>query len=200
LPDNISSDLLARRPDLMAQICRVEAAAKEIGAAKADFYPNVNLSAFAGLESLAFSNLFRDSKTGSLMPAIHLPIFTGGRLRANLRSKVAAFNQAVYAYNDLVLTAAKEVADQIVTVGAIIDGLSQQVDAYEDTAAQYDLLFLRYDKGIDNYLTVLDGENDVLQQRFLLVGQYMDHLSSILNLIKRLGGGYISGPVMVEVP
>ena len=200
LPENISSDLLARRPDLMAQICRVEAAAKEIGAAKADFYPNVNLSAFGGLESLAFSNLFRDSKTGGLMPAIHLPIFTGGRLRANLRSKVAAFNQAVYAYNDLVLTAAKEVADQIVIVGAIIDGLSQQVDAYEDTAAQYDLLFLRYDKGIDNYLTVLDSENDVLQQRFLLVGQYIDHLSSILHLIKRLGGGYISRPVSVEVP
>jgi NodT family efflux transporter outer membrane factor (OMF) lipoprotein len=196
LPKNISSDLLARRPDLMAQICRVESAAKQIGAAQADFYPSVNLSAMGGLESLQFSNLFRDSKTGGLMPAIHLPIFTGGRLRANLRSKVAAFNEAVYAYNDLVLTAAKEVADQIVTVGSVIEGLEEQKYAFEDTFAQYELLFSRYAKGLDNYLTVLDSEEDVLQQRFLLVGQYMDHLNSILNLIKRLGGGYMS----VQIP
>jgi len=200
LPDNISSDLLARRPDLMAQICRVEAAAKEIGAAKADFYPNINLSAFGGLESLVFSNLFRDSKTGGLAPAIHLPIFTGGRLRANLRSKVAAFNQAVYAYNNLVLSAAKEVADKIVTVSAIIDGYAQQIDAFRDTAGQYNLLFSRYAKGLDNYLSVLNSQEEVLQQRFLLVGLYTDHLTSVLNLIKTLGGGYISHIDPVEVP
>ena len=126
------------------------------------------------------------------MPAIHLPLFTGGRLRANLRSKTAAFNEAVYAYNDLVLTAAKEVADQIVTVGAVIEGFKEQQYAFEDTFAQYELLFSRYVKGIDNYLTVLNSEEDVLQQRFLLVGLYMDHLNSVLNLIKRLGGGYVS--------
>lgn len=200
LPENISSDLLARRPDLMAQIYRVTAAAKEIGAAKADFYPDVNLSAFGGLESLSFGNLFRDSKMGGLSPAIHLPIFTGGRLRANLRSKVAAFNEAVFSYNDLVLTAAKEVADRIVAVAAVIDGLSEQIDAYKDTSAQFDLLFSRYDKGIDNYLTVLQSEEDVLQQRFLLVGQYTDHLNSILNLIKSLGGGFAMRVPAVEVP
>ncbi len=184
----------------MAQICRVEAAAKEIGAAKADFYPNINLSAFGGLESLVFSNLFRDSKTGGLAPAIHLPIFTGGRLRANLRSKVAAFNQAVYAYNNLVLSAAKEVADKIVTVSAIIDGYAQQIDAFRDTAGQYNLLFSRYAKGLDNYLSVLNSQEEVLQQRFLLVGLYTDHLTSVLNLIKTLGGGYISHIDPVEVP
>lgn len=200
LPDDISSDLLARRPDLMAQIFRVESAAKEIGAAKADFYPNVNLSAFAGLESLSFGNLFRDSKTGGLSPAIHLPIFTGGRLKANLRSKVAAFNQAVYAYNDLVLSAAKEVADRIVTVRAVIDGWAQQNAAYRDTTAQYELQFLRYDTGLDNYLSVLNSEENVLQQRFLLVGLYMDHLNSILNLIKSLGGGYTARLPIVEIP
>lgn len=126
------------------------------------------------------------------MPAIHLPIFTGGRLRANLRSKVAAFNEAVYVYNDLVLTAAKEVADQIVTVGSVIEGFKEQKFAFEDTFSQYELLFSRYVKGIDNYLNVLDSEEDVLQQRFLLVGLYMDHLNSVLTLIKRLGGGYVS--------
>lgn len=192
LPPNISSDLLARRPDLMAQIWRVEAAAKEIGAAQADFYPNVNLSAFGGLESLGFGNLFRDSKMGGLAPAVHLPIFTGGRLRANLRSKVAAFNQAVYAYNDLVLSAAKEVADQIITVQAILDGYSKQILAFEDTEAEHGLYYVRYAQGLSNYLTVLNSKEAVLEQRFLLVAQYTDHLSSILTLIKRLGGGYLA--------
>lgn len=190
LPQNISSDLLARRPDLMAQVWRVEAAAQEIGAAKADFYPNVNLSAFAGLESLAFSNLFRDSKTGALNPAIHLPIFTGGRLQANLHSKVAAFNEAVYTYNDMVLMAAKEVADQIVSVQAVIEGYQQKFTSVQDVSSQYDLQFARYMGGIDNLFTVLNKQETVLEQRLLLIGMYLDHLSSILNLIKKLGGGF----------
>ena len=96
IPAHLSCNLLARRPDITAQIWRVESAAKEIGAAKADFYPNVNLGAFAGLESLEFSNLFKiGSRMGGLVPAINLPIFTAGRLRANLQSKVATFNEAV---------------------------------------------------------------------------------------------------------
>ena len=79
LPDNLSTDLLARRPDLAAQIWRVESAAKEIGAAKADFYPRVNLFAYAQLESLAFNQLLKtSSKQGGLAPAVHLPIFMGG--------------------------------------------------------------------------------------------------------------------------
>jgi NodT family efflux transporter outer membrane factor (OMF) lipoprotein len=192
LPENISSDLLARRPDLMAQIWRVEAAAKDIGAARADFYPDVNLLAFAGLEALSFGNLFRDSKTGGLSPAIHLPIFTGGRLRANLRSKVAAFNQAMYAYNDLMLRAVKEVADAIVTVQTVNDAYTEQRIAFKDTAMQYALQFSRYMKGRDNFLSVLDREEEVLQQRFLLTGLQLDHLNSVLSLIKGLGGGYVS--------
>jgi NodT family efflux transporter outer membrane factor (OMF) lipoprotein len=190
LPDNISSDLLARRPDLMARIWRVEAAAQEIGVAKADFYPNVSLGAFGGLESLAFGNLFRDSKMGGVTPAIHLPIYTGGRLEAQLRSKVAGFNEAVNAYNDLVLSAAKEVADQIVTVTALLDGYAQQEGSFNATANQYNLLFARYEIGIDDFLSVLRMQDDVLQQRFILVGLYHDHLQSVLKLIQSLGGGY----------
>jgi len=200
LPDNISSDLLARRPDLMAQLWRVEAAAQEIGAAKADFYPNVSLGAFGGLESLSFGNLFRDSKTGGLTPAIHLPIYTGGRLEAQLRSKVAGFNEAVSAYNDLVLSAAKEVADQIVSVTAVLDGYAEQEGVFNDTANQYDLLFARYETGIDDYLSVLRMQDDVLQQRFLLVGLYHDHLQALLKLIQSLGGGYHATKIPMGKP
>lgn len=194
LPENISSDLIAHRPDLMAQLSRVEAAAQEIGAAKADFYPNVNLAAFGGLESLSFGNLFRDSKTGGLAPAIHLPIFTGGRLQAQLRSKVAAFNEAVYAYNNLILSAAKEVADQIVSVTALLDGYKEQQDSFKNTQEQYGLHFARYTKGIDDFLSVLQIQDDLLQQRFVLAGLYHDHLQTLLKLIQSLGGGFLKNP------
>ncbi|MBI3236250.1 MAG: TolC family protein, partial [Chlamydiales bacterium] len=115
LPGQLSIDLLARRPDLQALIWKVESAGKEIGIAKTEFYPNINLSLFAGLESLAFGDLFKwVSRTGGVEPALHLPIFTAGRLRANLRSKVAFYNETVFSYNALLLKAVQEVADRLV--------------------------------------------------------------------------------------
>ena len=88
LPSNLSIDLLSRRPDLMTQIWRVESLGHEVGAAKADFFPDINLRGFAGLESVLYSTLFQgNSKTQGLQPAIHLPIFTAGAIRANIRAK-----------------------------------------------------------------------------------------------------------------
>lgn len=191
LPSNLSIDLLARRPDLQAQIWRVESAAKEIGIAKADFYPNVNLSAFAGLESLAFNDFFKwSSHTGGLEPALHLPIFTGGKLRANLRSKVASYNEAVFSYNDLLLRAAKEVADQLILLQTKNGELDMQMATVRATLDQYRLKELRFAKGINDYLTVLDMEEEVLNQRLSLVNLQRDHLLAVLQMVKAFGGGY----------
>jgi NodT family efflux transporter outer membrane factor (OMF) lipoprotein len=191
IPSNLSSDLLARRPDLTAQIWRVEGAAKEIGAAKADFYPRVNLMAFAELESLSFNKLLTiSSKQGGLVPAVHLPIFTGGKLTANLKSKVSAFNEETYRYNEMLLNAAKEVADQITIVTATFDALNRQINSLETAEEQFDLQLKRYQMGIDNFLDVLDEEENVLTQRYLLFGLERDYLLASLTLIKALGGGY----------
>ncbi len=191
LPTDLSIDLLARRPDLQAQIWRVESAAQELGVAKAEFYPNVNLSAFAGLESLAFKNLFHwSSHKGGLEPAIHLPIFTGGKLRANLRSKVAGYNEAVFAYNDLLLHAAKDVADQLVLLRTKYLELNIQISTLDVAIDQYRLKQLQFEKGISNYLTVLDREEDVLNQRLSTVNVRRDYLLAVLKVIKAFGGGY----------
>lgn len=191
LPVDLSIDLLARRPDLQAQIWRVESAAKEIGVAKAEFYPNVNLSAFAGLESLAFNDFFNwSSHMGGLEPALHLPIFTGGRLRANLRSKVACYNEAVFAYNDLLLQAAKDVADQLVLLRTKYLELDIQISTLDVAIDQYRLKQLRFEKGISNYLTVLDTEEEVLNQRLSTVNLRRDYLLAVLKVIKAFGGGY----------
>ncbi len=191
LPENLSIDLLVRRPDLQAQIWKVESAAKEIGVAKADFYPNINLTAFAGLESLAFNDFFKwSSHTGALEPALHLPIFTGGKLRANLRSKVASYNEAVFGYNDLLLQAAKEVADQLIFLQTKNEELKLQIETVEAVYNQYHLSKLRFEKGINNYLNVLDVKDDLLNQELSLVNLRKDHLIAVLQLIKAFGGGY----------
>jgi NodT family efflux transporter outer membrane factor (OMF) lipoprotein len=193
IPPDLSSDLLARRPDLTAQIWRVEAAARDIGAAKADFYPRVNLMAFAELESLVFNKLLKiSSRQGGLVPAVHLPIFTGGRLTANLKEKVAAFNEETYRYNEMILNAAREVADQIVTLTATFDALSQQINSLETADDQFAVQFQRYHHGVDNFLKVLDKEENLLNQRYLLFGFERDYLLAALTLIKALGGGYHS--------
>lgn len=191
IPSDLSSDLLARRPDLTAQIWRVEAAAKDIGAAKADFYPRVNLMAFAQLESLSFNKLFNfGSRQGGLVPAVHLPIFTGGKLSANLKEKVALFNQETYHYNELLLNAAKEVADQITTLCSTYDTLSVQINSVGVFEDQLALQNSRYKKGVDNFLSVITKEDSLLSQQYDLLGYERDYLLSVLKMIKALGGGY----------
>ena len=100
LPPNLSADLLGRRPDLTAARWRAEAAAKRIGEAKARFYPDVNLSAYIGRQSLGLGEFFASgSGIGEIAPALSLPIFDAGRLRANLAAKRADYDEAVATYD-----------------------------------------------------------------------------------------------------
>lgn len=191
LPRNLAIDLLARRPDVVASGWRVEAAAKQIGAAKADFYPRVNLMAFAGLESLHFSNLFNWSSTmGGLEPAIYLPIFTAGRLKASLREKAAAFNAAIYDYNHLLLHAATEVANQVTSLIATKENVCKQKRVVELANKQHQLFQWRSEIGVDNELIVLQQEDKLLAQAYQLTNLQQNHLLSVVNLVKALGGGY----------
>lgn len=193
LPDNLSLDLLARRPDLMAQIWRVEALANEVGAAKADFYPNINLTAFAGLESIAYHLLLKSHSTNAgLQPAIHLPIFTAGAIRANIRAKKAQFDEAVFEYNNLLLQSAGEVADLIVLARSIFEQKQDQQQIVDAAKARYELTALRAQKGLDNLLTQLYMREELIQKQLddvsLLYSQYL----AAVKLIKALGGGYQS--------
>ncbi len=193
LPDDLSVDLLARRPDLMAQIWRVEALAHEVGAAKADFYPNINLTGFLGLESIAYSLLMKSaSKTAGLQPAIHLPIFTAGAIRANVRAKKALFDQAVFDYNNLLLRSAGEVADLLVLAQSVFAQKKDQTRIVEAAKLRYDLISLRRQSGLDNLLSPYYIEEELILRELedvtLLYNQYL----AAIKLIKALGGGYLS--------
>jgi outer membrane protein TolC len=193
IPANLSVDLLSRRPDLMAQIWRVEALANEVGAAKADFYPNINLKAFVGLESVAYHLLFKShSKTAALQPAIHLPIFTAGAIRANIRAKKALFDEAVFEYNNLLLRSAAEVADLLVLAKSIFLKKSDQDLIVEAAKARYDLTALRQLSGLDSLLSQYYAQEELIFKQLdnvsLLYSQYL----AAIKLIKALGGGYRS--------
>ncbi|MCX6991456.1 MAG: efflux transporter outer membrane subunit [Chlamydiae bacterium] len=191
LPENLGADLLARRADLMAMIWRAEAASEEIGVAKTDFYPNINLTALAGVESLQFPTLFSwSSRTGALQPAIHLPIFTAGKLKANLSSKIAKFNEAVQSYNEGLLEATKEVATELSTLYSLYERLEMQ-SSIIDTRSQKQLLsHMRFTSGIDNYERFLGAHQELISEELSKVTLENYRLLSIVRLIKSLGGGY----------
>jgi NodT family efflux transporter outer membrane factor (OMF) lipoprotein len=191
LPENLGLDLLSRRPDLVAAIWRVEAYSHEVSAAITDFYPNINLKGLIGLQSFGFDKLFlASSKEAGLYPAIHLPIFTAGAIKANVKGRKAEFHSAVFDYNKLLLDSAKEVADYLSICQTVFDKLKSEEIILSSSKERFDLSLLRYDMGLDNRLEALTLESEwlnlELQNALLVYNQYL----AAIKLIKSLGGGY----------
>ncbi len=117
LPDNLPADLVSRRPDMVAARWRVDALTHDVKEAKAEFYPDINLSAAIGLDAFGFGRLLTAaSRTASAGPAIHLPIFDAGALRAQLKGRYADFDYAVATYNQTLVTALSDVATQLAQI------------------------------------------------------------------------------------
>jgi NodT family efflux transporter outer membrane factor (OMF) lipoprotein len=191
LPSNVPAELLGRRPDLTAQRWRIEAARSEIAAAKADFYPNVNLLAFVGLQSFGGAQLLNAaSRTLGVTPAVTLPIFDGGRLRGNLAGRNAEFDIAVEQYNQTLADAMRDVVDQLASLKSLDEQRTQQRAAFTTAREAYDLALLRYREGLGNYLEVLSAEQPLLVQEGLDADLRARELALSINLIRALGGGY----------
>ena len=191
LQANIPADLLGRRADIAAARWRVEAATSDVANAKTQFYPNVNLTAFVGFQSLGFGKLLKSgSEQWGVGPAIHLPIFEGGRLRANLRGKAADQDAAIESYNATVLDAVRDAADQVSSAQSIARQQAQQREAQAAAEGAYDIAVQRYRAGLGNYLNVLTAETAVLAQRRLAVDLAARALDTQVGLARALGGGW----------
>jgi NodT family efflux transporter outer membrane factor (OMF) lipoprotein len=191
LPQGLPADLIGRRADLVAQRWRVEAAQKDVDVARAQFYPNINLVAFAGLSSLGLDSFVKaGSQTYGIGPAIRLPIFDGGRLRANLSAKNADVDAAIDGYNAALLRALREVADEVSTLQSLERQQFSQDDALKSAEQAFDLSVQRYQNGLGNYLVVLTAETNVLAQRRAASDLKARHLSAEASLARALGGGY----------
>jgi len=191
IPSTLPADLLGRRPDVAAARWRVEAATQDVAVAKAQFYPNVNLTAFLGLSSIGLDHFAQaGSKEWGIGPAIRLPIFDSGRLRANLRGKAADVDAAVESYNAALIDAVHDAADQLASSRSIERQQAEQRHAQEAAEAAYDIARQRYQAGLGNYLNVLTAETAVLAQRRQAVDLEARRLDTQVALIRALGGGY----------
>jgi NodT family efflux transporter outer membrane factor (OMF) lipoprotein len=190
LPHSLPLDLLAHRPDLWAQRWRVEAASCQVSVARARFYPNVNLLAALGFQALVPNPLFvRDSLAGLLFgPAIHLPLFEGGALMAELDLGKQDYYLKVAKYDELVLDAVKETLQAITAVRTT----SERYDlALEIEALAKNSLELVRLKGphLRSRLELLTYENQLLQARDNTLQALFAALHARLILIRALGGG-----------
>jgi NodT family efflux transporter outer membrane factor (OMF) lipoprotein len=196
IPEVVPADLLGRRADIVAARWRIEAATGDVKSARAQFYPNINLTAFAGFSAIGFDRVLRSgSEQYGVGPAISLPIFNSGRLRANLRGRAADLDAAVETYNGNVVDAVHDVADQIGSARSIERQQRQQAEALVSAEAAYDIATQRYRAGLSTYLTVLTAETNVLAQRRLGVDLRARALDVQMQLVRALGGGYAAETV-----
>jgi NodT family efflux transporter outer membrane factor (OMF) lipoprotein len=191
LPSTLPADLLGRRPDVAAARAQVEAASHGIKAAEADFYPNVNLAAFAGFQAIGLSQVFEASDhVAGIGPALSLPVFNRGALRGQLYERQAQFDSSVGQYNQTLLDAVRQVADVLANWRGLERETLQEQTALAAAQRSYDLTSERYRAGLDNYLSVLSSENQVLLAQTLRAELQARRLTFSVNLVQALGGGY----------
>lgn len=201
VPARLGADLLGRRPDVAAARWRVEAASRQVDAARAGFYPDVNLVAFAGLSAIGLDRLLQgSSRQLGIGPAVRLPLFDAGRLRAGLRGQVADLDAAIESYNAALIGAVRDVADQVASARSIELQQREQAAAQAAAESAYDLAVQRYRAGLGSYLTVLSAENAVLAQRRLAAELRARALGTQVGLARALGGGYHDDTAVASRP
>ncbi|QJI29694.1 efflux transporter outer membrane subunit [Pseudomonas sp. ADAK18] len=201
VPSVLPAELLGRRPDLIAARWRVEAASKNIVAGKANFYPNLNLSASAGAESLLGDAMFGSaSRFFSIAPTVSLPIFDGGRLRADLDSRDADYDLAVAQYNKSLVKALGDVSDSLSQLRDIGRQIQAQQHATDIAQESYNTVVQRYGSGIGNYLDVLSIEQQLLQAQRQLASLNAEQIDLSIQLMQALGGGFHADNVASTTP
>ena len=194
LPPNLAVDLVGRRPDVQAARLRAEAAAARVRVAKAGFYPNIDLAAFFGRQSLGLDLLRQPtSQVGEVSLALNLPIFSAGRLEGAYRGARADYDAAVADYDATLVQALQEVADAAANARDLKARIEQSRAALAAAEEAYRLANLRYEAGLTNYLAVLTGEDALIDQRRVAADLEARTLAVDAALARALGGGFRTG-------
>lgn len=191
VPEGLPSNLLTHRPDIGSAEHTLQAANANIGAARAAFFPSIQLTASGGTASNRLRDLFGSGTgTWSFAPTITLPIFTGGKNRANLELAHIEKNVAVAQYELAIQTAFREVSDALSARGSYIDQRRAQEALAAADADAYRLAQMRFRSGVDNYLTTLDAQRSLYAAQQGLVTVRQAELATQVTLYKALGGGW----------
>ncbi|HKQ45443.1 MAG TPA: efflux transporter outer membrane subunit [Rhizomicrobium sp.] len=199
LPDRLPADLLARRPDILAAHARVLAAMHGRKAAHAGFYPNIDLAAAIGFQAVGLSNLFTsESLVAGAGPAIHLPLFDAGRLRAQYARATADLDAAVADYNGTVVNAVRQTADALTQVASLADQRQQQKLALESAERAFSLAKERYRLGLSGQIPMLTAQATLLESRRQMAVLVAEAASQRVTLLLAVGGGFDAKVAVAE--
>jgi multidrug efflux system outer membrane protein len=191
LPAGLPSDLLINRPDIRQAEQQLIAANANIGAARANFFPRISLTAQAGTSSNELSGLFKSGSWGfTLAPQLVLPIFNAGSNRATLASAEAGRSIAVAQYEKSIQTAFREVADALAGRATLGEQLRAQQAQTAAQASVFELSDLRYRNGVASYLDLLDAQRSLFTAQQQTVSTRLTQLQNQVTLYSVLGGGW----------
>ena len=199
LPRAVPADLLARRADIAAAQARIEAAAAGRQVARRAFYPNVNLAAMAGFQAVGLGNLVSlDAGTAGVGPALHLPLFDNGRLKAELAGSTALLDAATADYNDRIVGAVREAADALARIGALEADRVRQREVVRGFAETGRLNAIRVSSGLDSRLDLVDNDVRTLEAEQADANLAADAAQQRIALVLALGGGFDSSQDPVQ--
>ena len=191
VPAGLPSDLLASRPDVRIAEADLESMNAEIGVAKASFFPAFKLTGSGGLDSVDSSTFLEwENRALSIGPSVSLPIFQGGRLKANLRAAKSRYEESTAKYRQTLLIALREVEDAMLDLKSMSNqraAIDAAMKAADETAR---LARVRYEKGLASYFEVVEADRTVLTTKLTLAQIDGQRSVSTVLLIKALGGGW----------
>lgn len=191
IPADASINLIGRRPDIAAARMRVDSAGERIREARAAFYPDINIGALVGLQSLGLSSLLKSgSEFASVSPAVTLPLFHGGALQGQYRGRRGQYDEAVAQYDGQVIQALRETADTVTSEKQLDVRLAEARSALADYEDALRVAQGRYEQGLTTYLTVLTAQESVVNARLTVAELQSRSFTLDVQLVRALGGGF----------
>ena len=191
VPAGLPSDLIARRPDIRAAEQNLVSANALIGVAKADYFPRITLTGVLGFESNDLSTLFSHNRTvWAFTPQLTQPIFTGGRIKSNVRFTEAQKTVFLIDYERTIQNAFREVSDSLIAYRKVKEVRVEREKLVTALTDRSRLAYLRYNGGVSNLLEALDADRDLFDAELNLARARRDELLTVVQLYKALGGGW----------
>jgi len=189
------SELLIHRPDIQAAEHRLRARSADIGAARAAFFPRISLTGFLGSSSADLSDLFRPGQRAwSFTPQVTLPLFDGGRNRANLDLAVLRKDMAVAAYEQAIQTAFREVADALAATDTLRREEAARLALRDSSRESLRLAQARYQAGVDDHLRYLDAQRNAFANESAYIDTVTQRQLALAQLFRVLGGSWTAPP------
>ena len=191
VPVGLPSSLLERRPDIRAAEHELVASRAQINVARAAYFPTLSLTGLFGFQSNQLSNLFTGpNKAWQFAPQLAQPIFTGGRLKANVAFAKSQEHLSVVRYERSIQTAFREVSDSLVQYQKVREVRGRQEQLVKTLEDRSRLSYVRYHGGADTLLNALDSDRDLFDAELRLAQLRRDELVTVVQLYKALGGGW----------